>query len=90
MLPQLALALVLAAASPASAATEEPRDNWPTAHISADPSQQFQEVDGWGCSEAFKRAEDAQGLYGLSPTNITYLLDLMFDVNKGAGFTILR
>ena len=58
--------------------------------ISVNADQQFQEVDGWGCSQAFQRAEDLLGKYGLSPKNITYLLDLMYDVEKGAGFTILR
>ena len=63
---------------------------WPTATISVDASKQYQIVDGWGCAEAFQRAEDVLGKGGLSAANQSYVLDLLFDVNKGAGFTILR
>jgi hypothetical protein len=80
MLSLLLLPLVQAAAVPANKSI--------TIHL--DTSTQYQEVDGFGCSQAFSRAEDILGLYGLSEKNQSYVLDLMFDVNKGAGLTILR
>lgn len=61
-----------------------------TASISVNAASRYQEVDGFGCSEAFQRAEDVLGKYGLSPENQDYLLDLMFSEERGAGFTILR
>lgn len=79
MLALLLLPVATAAALPAS-----------TACISVDITKQYQEVDGFGCSEAFSRAEDVLGGQGLSSTNQSFVLDLLFDVNKGAGFTILR
>lgn len=51
---------------------------------------QYQEVDGFGVSEAFQRAFDIYGKEGLSPENTKYVLDLMFSEEHGAGFTILR
>ncbi len=72
---------------PVALAINVPR--W-SAYVSVDSSTTFQEVDGWGCSEAFKRAEDVLGRGGLSPQNQSYVLDLLFDVKKGAGFNILR
>ena len=60
------------------------------AEICVDRSTQYQVVDGWGCAEAFQRAEDVLGEYGLSSQNQSYVLDLLFDVERGAGFTILR
>ena len=62
----------------------------PTASIDVDTKVQYQEVDGFGCSEAFQRAEDIFGEYGLSAANINYVLDLLFSEELGAGFTILR
>ncbi|ORX38946.1 glycoside hydrolase superfamily [Kockovaella imperatae] len=61
-----------------------------TVELTVDRSTKYQVVDGWGCSEAFQRATDVLGRYGLSPQNQSYVLDLLFDVEKGAGFTILR
>ena len=61
-----------------------------TAEIVVDRSTKYQIVDGWGCAQAFGRAEDVLGKYGLSETNQTYVLDLLFDVEKGAGFSIFR
>ena len=61
-----------------------------TASIKVDASKQYQVVDGWGCAEAFQRAEDVLGKEGLSYANQQYVLDLLFDLDKGAGFTILR
>lgn len=92
ILPILSAAAGVAVVSASSAAHApvEARNNWPVANVQVDITRQFQEVDGWGSSQAFQRAEDLLGKYGLSPKNITYLLDLMYDVDKGAGFTILR
>lgn len=64
--------------------------SWPTASIVVDTRLQYQEVDGFGCSEAFQRAFDIFGREGLSPENTNYVLDLLFSVERGAGFTILR
>jgi O-glycosyl hydrolase len=75
---------------PIAFAASVPEARSPSACISIDPTKTFQEVDGFGCSEAFKRAEDVLGRGGLSQVNQSYVLDLLFDVEKGAGFTILR
>ncbi|EED17384.1 endo-1,6-beta-D-glucanase BGN16.3 precursor, putative [Talaromyces stipitatus ATCC 10500] len=58
--------------------------------ITIDLQSRYQSVDGFGCSQAFQRAEDIFGKYGLSPKNQSYVLDLMFSRERGAGFTILR
>ncbi|KAG5925408.1 hypothetical protein E4U42_004315 [Claviceps africana] len=47
-------------------------------------------MDGIGVSEAFQAALTMQGHGGLSPKNQAYVLDLLFSLDKGAGFTILR
>ncbi|KUL85877.1 hypothetical protein ZTR_06370 [Talaromyces verruculosus] len=60
------------------------------AQISVDVQARYQSVDGFGCSQAFQRAEDIFGKYGLSPKNQSYVLDLMYSEERGAGFTILR
>lgn len=92
MLHYLPLLPLLAGAAAASVqdTSLKARNNWPVANIQVDITQRYQEVDGWGSSQAFQRAEDLLGKFGLSPKNITYLLDLLYDVDKGAGFTILR
>lgn len=93
MIPLLTLAAVLYAVSAnPDAQALETRNNGgiPTAMITVDASRKYQEVDGWGSSQAFQRAEDFQGKFGLSPKNISYLFDLFYDVDKGAGFSILR
>jgi O-glycosyl hydrolase len=61
-----------------------------TASITIDTRTQYQEIDGFGVSEAFQRAEDVLGKDGLSAANRDYVLDLLFSLDKGAGFTILR
>lgn len=61
-----------------------------TASVRVDTSIQYQEVDGFGLSEAFQRAYDIFGKDGLSPENADYVLDLLFSEKRGAGFTILR
>ena len=85
--PQPALTTGSASSSGPSGSTGS---DIPTASIRVDATKKYQEVDGWGSSQAFQRAEDLQGKFGLSPKNISYLLDLIYDVDKGAGFTILR
>lgn len=62
----------------------------PAASVVVDKHVQYQEVDGFGCSQAFQRAYDIFGKEGLSPENTDYVLDLMFSEERGAGFTILR
>lgn len=58
--------------------------------ITVDPGQEHQIVDGFGASEAFGRAENVLGSAGLSSSNVQRLLDLMYSLEDGAGFTILR
>ncbi|KAL3443352.1 glycoside hydrolase superfamily [Aspergillus insuetus] len=58
--------------------------------VSIDTGVKYQEIDGFGCSQAFQRAEDVFGKYGLPKVNQTFVLDLLFDKEAGAGFTILR
>lgn len=60
------------------------------ANVFVNTTVTFQELDGFGVSQAFQRAYDVFGKDGLSPANTTFVLDLMFDVEKGAGFSILR
>ncbi|CAK7215508.1 hypothetical protein SBRCBS47491_002505 [Sporothrix bragantina] len=62
----------------------------PAAKITVDTSITYQEVDGLGASQAFQRAEDVLGKDGLSPAHQAELLDLLYSVEKGAGFAILR
>lgn len=47
----------------------------------------FQEMDGFGCSQAFGRAEN---IYDSSAAAQQTALDLLFNPTSGAGFTILR
>lgn len=58
--------------------------------ITVDASLQYQRVDGFGFSASFQRAQQIYGKYGLSPTNRTKVLDLLFSNTTGAAFTILR
>ncbi|KAG5947129.1 hypothetical protein E4U53_006472 [Claviceps sorghi] len=62
----------------------------PNVKITVDASVRFQEMDGLGVSEAFQTAYDVFGRKGLSPKNQSQVLDLLFSLEKGAGFTILR
>lgn len=71
-------------------ATSNPVQSRSSVSVRVDPRTQFQEVNGFGCSEAFGRAEDVQGKEGLPPVNQTLVLDLLFNKEVGAGFTILR
>ncbi|KAJ5929802.1 hypothetical protein N7454_006752 [Penicillium verhagenii] len=61
-----------------------------TVSVSVNPKIQFQEIDGFGASQAFQRAEDIFGKYGLPKVNQTLVLNLLYDETIGAGFTILR
>ena len=47
----------------------------------------YQTIDGFGCSEAFQRAN---GIVNLPTTQQRYALDLLFNTTSGAGFSILR
>ena len=58
--------------------------------ITVDPTLQYQKVDGFGISASFQRAQQIYGKYGLSPTNRTKVLDLLFSNTTGASLTILR
>jgi O-glycosyl hydrolase len=60
------------------------------ANVSINTNVKFQELDGFGVSQAFQRAEDIYGKEGLSSKNTTLVLDLLFSIDKGAGFAILR
>jgi len=48
----------------------------PSVSIVVDTSIKYQELDGFGCSQAFQRAEDIFGKYGLDAENTQYVLDL--------------
>jgi O-glycosyl hydrolase len=50
-------------------------------------NQKFQEIDGFGFSEAFQRAN---GIVNLPEPKRTQVVDLLFNTTTGAGFTILR
>ncbi|KAJ5971466.1 uncharacterized protein N7479_001384 [Penicillium vulpinum] len=60
------------------------------ATVSVNANVKFQELDGFGVSQAFQRAGDIYGKEGLSSKNTEHVLDLLFSVDKGAGFAILR
>ncbi|KAG6033644.1 hypothetical protein E4U41_006853 [Claviceps citrina] len=59
-------------------------------HVTVDTGVQFQEMDGLGVSQAFQRAYEVFGSKGLSRENTAHVLDLLFSLDKGAGFAILR
>ncbi|OQE36855.1 hypothetical protein PENCOP_c011G02645 [Penicillium coprophilum] len=60
------------------------------ATVEVNTEVKFQELDGFGVSQAFQRAGDIYGKEGLSKTNTKNVLDLLFSIDKGAGFAILR
>lgn len=70
-------------------ATASPTSS-PRIAVSVNPKVQFQEIDGFGASQAFQRAEDIFGKYGLPAVNQSLVLDLLYNEDTGAGFTILR
>ncbi|WP_053719754.1 glycoside hydrolase [Saccharothrix sp. NRRL B-16348] len=85
-LPAVAAALIatagvtLAGAPTASAATA----------VTVNTATTYQRVDGFGFSQAFGQAKVLGGALGLSAANQRQVLDLLFDRNRGAGFSILR
>ncbi|MBN1566191.1 MAG: cellulosome protein dockerin type I [Anaerolineae bacterium] len=60
-------------------------DGTPVAHI--DWTTQYQEIDGFGLSGAFKQADN---LMALPEPQRTEILDLLFSQTEGAGFSIVR
>ncbi|ENH74364.1 hypothetical protein FOC1_g10004978 [Fusarium oxysporum f. sp. cubense race 1] len=58
--------------------------------ISVNGHVKHQELDGFGASQAFQRAEDILGKDGLSKEGTQHVLDLLFSKDIGAGFSILR
>ncbi|VTT59643.1 unnamed protein product [Fusarium fujikuroi] len=58
--------------------------------ISVNGHVRYQELDGFGASQAFQRAEDILGKDGLSKEGTQHVLDLLFSKETGAGFSILR
>jgi len=58
-----------------------------TVSITLNPSQKFQEIDGFGISEAFQRAN---GIVNLPEPKRGEVMDLLFNATTGAGLTIVR
>ncbi|KAF5656113.1 cellulose hydrolase [Fusarium circinatum] len=58
--------------------------------ISVNSHVKHQELDGFGTSQAFQRAEDILGKDSLSQKGTQHVLDLLFSKDIGAGFSILR
>jgi O-glycosyl hydrolase len=77
----LASLLLVAAAS----AALTPRQS--TITVTVNPTQKFQEIDGFGFSEAFQRAYN---IYNLTEPKRSALVDLLFNTTSGAGFSIVR
>lgn len=59
----------------------------PSTVLTVDLTQRFQEIDGFGFSEAFQRAYN---IYNLEEPKRTRLIDLLFNTTIGAGFSIVR
>lgn len=49
-----------------------------------------QRIDGFGFCQAFQRASWLRGAHGLPAHRTREILDLLFDTERGAGFSILR
>ena len=86
-MPSLLLALVII---PLVLASQNHRRAHTNNQITIDTSQTYQQFDGLGFSQAFQRSNQLHGLFGLSATNQTKVLDLLFSNTVGAGLTILR
>ncbi|KAK0392264.1 hypothetical protein NLU13_1760 [Sarocladium strictum] len=84
------LALLSATSSALGAAVSSDSYTAPDVHIAVNGHVKYQEVDGFGASQAFQRAEDILGKDGLSKKGTQHVLDLLFSLDKGAGFSILR
>lgn len=82
-LSTLALAGFVAVASAAPAATT-PAD---PLRLTVDTATTYQTIDGFGFSEAFQRANQ---IINLPEAKRTELVDLLFNVTSGVGFSILR
>ncbi|KAK3689033.1 glycoside hydrolase superfamily [Podospora appendiculata] len=59
----------------------------PYVGVAVDLNTTYQNIDGFGFSEAFQRAH---AFTNLSPAQQSDVLDLLFDTSNGAGFSILR
>ncbi|MFD5319669.1 glycoside hydrolase [Streptomyces sp. NPDC127098] len=86
------LAAALAASLlPMASATAESGDGRAVgARGSIDFRDDRQAIDGFGISQAFQRADVMHGARGLTPEHQREVLDLLFDRESGAGFSILR
>jgi glucuronoarabinoxylan endo-1,4-beta-xylanase len=58
--------------------------------VTVNGGTRYQQIDGFGFSEAFQRSNIVHGSLGLSPANQQRVLDLLFSTEKGAGFSIVR
>jgi O-glycosyl hydrolase len=79
--------LVLCLSTFAAASTTRANASIPTVKITVDAHIHYQEIDGFGISQAFQRARQVQQL---APTEQQKALDLLFSTETGAGLTILR
>lgn len=81
--------LVAAAAALPLSVTASPSRPLPrqASTLTVDLTQKFQEIDGFGFSEAFQRAYN---IYNLEEPKRSQLIDLLFNATTGAGFTIVR
>lgn len=82
-------ALAAAAAALAQAATASPNlaARQAASTLTVSLGQRYQEMDGFGFSEAFQRAYN---IYNLAEPKRSQLVDLLFNATTGAGFTIVR
>ncbi|RMY91595.1 hypothetical protein D0864_06049 [Hortaea werneckii] len=58
--------------------------------VTVDMGKRYQPFDGMGFAEAFQRGTQIYGADGLSEANTSYVLDLLYSNENGAGMTILR
>jgi O-glycosyl hydrolase len=58
--------------------------------VTIDTSKSHQTIRGFGFSSAFQRSSQIHGKDGLSPTNTSYVLELLFSRTNGMGSSILR
>lgn len=67
--------------------TTPPPPNTTTSKLTVDVTQKFQDIDGFGFSEAFQRAYN---IYNLAEPKRSEVIDLFFNTTTGAGFSIVR
>jgi len=84
-MPLLSPAFLLAALPLTLCNPLAPRQSSST--LTVDLSQRYQEIDGFGFSEAFQRAYN---IYNLPEPKRSQLVDLLFNTTTGAGFSIVR